>query len=197
MEPLLELADELYDIIFLAKAKMLEDKFKKLPPKIMKYRDIINTFDGIKPTGESWKTQRGIVSVFEKANVYGNPGDAASYWINKKGRKKAFGEFLGWIITEIPVPQTLGGTARVNFAFTFKEPHIEARKALRRTLKQKKMKREYYDKYLKGNTLVDFAKGKAEKNIKKKRRPYEEVMQEKLDRRKRRDAKAIEKESGS
>lgn len=186
-EAMLELTEELYDIIFLTKARVLEDKFNQLPPKITKHQDTINTFDGLKLTGKPWSTKRGVVSIFEKATVYGSPRDAASYWINKKGRKKAFGEFLGWIIAEIPVPQTPGFTVRVNFEFTAKEPHIEARKALRKALRERGIRRNYYDRYLKGNTLQDFATGKAEKTIAKKMMSEEERMGERLKRMRKRD----------
>jgi len=190
-EIMLELTDELYDIIFLAKARILEEKFNQLPPKITKHQDTMNTLDGIKLVGEPWYTKQGIVSVFEKAVVYGSPRDAASYWINKKGRKKAFGEFLGWIITEIAVPQTLGSITRVNFEFTVKEAHIEARKKLRKTLRERGIKRHYYESHLKGNTLLDFATGRAEKNIAKKKIPIGERVKERVKRMKERDRRRI------
>jgi len=146
------------------------------------------------------KTTVGIISLFEKATFYGMPKDAISYWLNKKGRRKALGNFVGWIYGEVPATTTIlqPWMVRSLFEFTVDEPHIEARKALRKSLKQKKMRRDYYDKYLKGNTLLDFTKGTAERNIKKKKRSYEEVLQKRLERRKRKDArKAEKKESGS
>jgi len=169
--------------------------------KIITPVDTVFGLDGEPRVAKEYrKTTVGIISVFEKATFYGMPKDAMSYWLNKKGRRKAFGNFVGWIYGEIPAttPTLQPWMVRPCFEFTVDEPHIEARKALRRSLKQKKVKRDYYNKHLKGNTLLDFAKGRAERNIKKKKRPYEEGMQEKLERRKRRDArKAREKESGS
>lgn len=176
------------------------EKREKRKHKIITPVDTVLGLDGeTRITKEYRKTTGGIISIFEKATFYGTPQDAISYWLNKKGRRKALGNFVGWIYGETPATTAIlqPGMVRPLFEFTVDEPHIEARKALRRSLKQKKIKRQDYDKYLKGNTLVDFAKGRAERNIEKKKRPYEEVMQERLDRRKRRDAKkAREKESG-
>lgn len=134
----------------------------------------------------------GIITMFEKAECYGNPRDAINYWLNKRGRRKAFGEFIGFVYGAYPSPDSNSAAARVNFMFTKKEPHIEARKAHKRNLRKRKIKRYLYDRYVKGNTLTDFASGKAEENIwrKQNRDEWDAI---KLARKKKRLAKKVKK----
>jgi len=125
-------------------------------------------------------TTGGIITIFEKASVYGFPADAISYWLNKRGRRRAFGEFLGFIYGEVPVAAHFG---RVLFEFTRDEKHILERKAHRRNLKKRKIKRYKFDSWLKGNTLTDYANPKkVQQTIWEKNNPYkaEEIRLEKI-----------------
>ena len=101
---------------------------------------------------EPYRVRPGIITVFQKAMVIGNPKDAISYYLNKRGRKFKYGEFVGFIYTEIPVIPAVQNVTR----YLVKEPDIERRKKLRRALRKQGVKRYIYDKYLKHNTLIKF-----------------------------------------
>lgn len=181
-------------IKLLATALQYLEDVEKAFPKVITPVDTVLGLDGkTRVIKEYVETTGGIISIFEKATIYGYPRDAINYWLNRKGRRKAFGDFMGWIYGEIPAGSPTG---RQLFEFTVDEPHIEARKALRRSLKQKKIRRDYYAKYLKGNTLKDFASGRSTYQIWKKLNP-EEAAAKNLAKRKKRDKKREEKESGS
>ena len=141
------------------------------------------------------KMRSGVITMFEKAECYGNPVDAISYWLNKRGRRTAFGNFIGFVYGEFPVP-CAARAVRVMFAFTVKEPHIEARKAHRRNLKKRGIKGYVFRDDLKGNTLPDFESGKAAETTWRKKNPdeWDEIriqrMKDRVDRREAKRAKA-------
>lgn len=136
----------------------------KLPPKERK--KLISVTEEV----EYARMQSGIITMFEKAECYGNPVDAINYWLNKRGRRTAFGDFVGFVYGEFPVP-CAARAVRVMFAFVVKEPHIEARKAHKRNLKRLKIKSHQYRKLLKGNTITDFVTREAEVTKWKKENP--------------------------
>jgi len=118
--------------------------------KVHTPKDYERKLDGsIQPVKEYARTKGGIITVFEKAMVYGNPADALSYWRNKRGRRKAFGDFKGWIYGEIPACQDV----RLQFEFTVDEPHIEKRKRRKRHLRKIGLAQWRWKKYHKDNTL--------------------------------------------
>ncbi len=142
----------------------------KLPPKERK--KLISVTEEV----EYARMQSGIITMFEKAECYGNPVDAINYWLNKRGRRTAFGDFVGFVYGEFPVP-CAARAVRVMFAFVVKEPHIEAKKAHKRNLKRLKMKGYQFNHYLKGNTITDFVTREAAVTTWKKRNPdvWEEI----------------------
>lgn len=161
---------------------------KELPRR--ERRKLVKTMENV----EYAAMQSGIITMFEKAECYGNPVDAINYWLNKRGRRTAFGNFVGFVYGAYPVPCPVRAM-RVMFRFTVKEPHIEARKAHRRNLKRIGVKRHQFRNWWKGNTLTDFATGKAEEMIWRKNNPDEwegiriERVKERIDRRKERAAR--------
>jgi len=138
---------------------------KKLPPKERK------KLISVKETKEYARMQSGIITMFEKAECYGHPVDAINYWLNKRGRRTAFGDFIGFVYGAFPVPCVVAQAVRVMFSFTVKEPHIEARKAHKRNLKRLKIKPYQYRDLLEGNTLTDFVTREAEVTKWKKENP--------------------------
>ena len=151
-----------------AALQYLEEKQPAFPKTYMPVDKTMNLHGEEIVVQEYVRMQGGIITMFEKAEVYGSPREAISYWLYKKRRRKAFGEFVGFVYGEYPLPFSHVDAIRVRFAFTIKEPHIEERKARRRWLKKKGVTRTHYDVYLKGNTLKDFESGRAEYNIWKK-----------------------------
>lgn len=133
----------------------LESKEKAFPKTYVPTDKGVDLFGNEITLREYQRMQGGIITMFEKAECYGSPRDAVNYWLNKRGRRKAFGDFVGFIYGEYPTPYAPSAAARVNFAFTMKEPHIEQRKALRKSLRKRGVKKWYYEKYLKKNTLVN------------------------------------------
>jgi len=102
---------------------------------------------------EPYKTRAGIITVFQKAWVIGNPKDAVSYYLNKRGRKSKYGRFVGFVYTEIPAISSVQPVT----IYTVKEPAIEKRKAIRRSNRKHRIRRSDYNAHLKHNTLSDFA----------------------------------------
>ena len=100
-----------------------------------------------------YKTRPGIITVFQKAAVIGNPKSAVNYYLNFRGRKTKYGEFVGFVYTEIPVIPTVQPVT----VYFVKESAIEKRKAIRRSNRRHKVRRSDYEAHLKNNTLVDFA----------------------------------------
>lgn len=93
-------------------------------------------------------TTPGVITLFDNAVVYGDPLDAFSYYENKRGRKKKFGDFRGFIIGEV-----IRGDCRLHYEFIRPDPKVEARRRRKRFLRKKGVPIWYYDKYLKRNTL--------------------------------------------
>lgn len=101
------------------------------------------------------KTRAGIVTIFQNATVYGDPLGAIAYWAHRRGRRKSFGPFMGFIIAEIPASNPYG---RIMFEFTRDDPKVVKRRATKAALRKKRIKIGYYNKYLKKNTLDKFTK---------------------------------------
>ena len=160
---------ELEKIKLIATAlQYLESKKKAFPRTFVPMDKGVDLFGNEMAFKSYARMTGGIITMFEKAECYGNPRDAINYWLNKRGRRKAFGEFIAFVYGAYPSPDSNSAAARVNFMFTKKEPHIEARKNHRKNLRKRKIKRYLYDRYVKGNTLTDFVSGEAEINIWKK-----------------------------
>lgn len=163
----------------------LDYLLKKIGPLFptIKRREVLNTLEGPREVGKPWFTKGGIIAVFEKAVVYDAPRDAISYWLNKRGRKKAFGEFKGWMFGEIPLMESGG---RLIFEYTMDEVPIEARKQLRRTLREHRIPRWAYNKYHARNTLNHYASPGFKPKTPRER---DQEIQARLERRKQRDLK--------
>ena len=101
-------------------------------------------------------TKAGVITVFHNALVYGDPRDAFSYWEHKRGRKKAFGVFRGFIIGEVPAIDC----GRVLFEYYRDDPKVEARKAHKRHLRRRGIPQWHYSRFLKRNPLERYLQGK-------------------------------------
>lgn len=97
---------------------------------------------------EDLKVRAGVVTIFDNAVVYGNPLDAMSYYVNKRGRKEKFGEFRGFIIGEI-----IDDPQRILFEYIRDNPKVIARRRHKANLRKHHIEVWRFDKYLKKNTL--------------------------------------------
>jgi len=134
----------------------LEEKQRAFPKTYIPTDKGLDMFGNEIVIREYQRMRGGIITMFEKAECYGSPRDAINYWLNKRGRRKAFGEFVGFVYGEYPSPDSNSAAARVNFVFTMQEPHIEARKKHKKNLTKKKIKKWEYERYLKRNTIRSF-----------------------------------------
>jgi len=124
-------------------------------PKTARKVNVIRHLDGtVEEVGTPRFTTGGIVTVFEKAVVYNAPRDAVCFWLNRRGRKKKFGAFMGFVYGEVPVTTT----PRLLIEYTVYEAPIEARKAKRRALRKRGVRDWYFDKYHAHNTLTHYAR---------------------------------------
>lgn len=110
-------------------------------------------------TGEkipTYKGKPGIVGVFTKAWVIGPPRDIISYYLNKRGRRTKYGEFKGFIYTEIPDIDTKQLMTQYNQT----TEAIRERNKIREWRRKHGISKTLYEKHLKHNTLTDFIEGK-------------------------------------
>jgi len=134
----------------------LESKERAFPKKLRKVETRTRLDGTTEETGPAVYTRGGVITVFEKAIVYDTPHDAVKFWINRKGRKTRFGDFIGFMYGEVPVHSDV----RLIFEYTVDEAHIEARKRLRRSLRDRGVPRWWFDKHQAKSTLDRYTRPK-------------------------------------
>lgn len=108
-------------------------------------------------------TKAGIVTVFDMAVVYGDPVEALCFYLNRRGRKKKFGDFRGWMIGECPY-----GDSRMNFEYYKPDPKVEDRIKRRRAFAKRREPVWYLQKHhTKGTGTMDHFIGKPKRKPKK------------------------------
>ncbi len=144
--------DDMKDERIRFKGVVLDFIERNSPP----FTKVIQRYDSqIRLTGKGIPTYRGkggVITVFEKAMVLGDPRDAINYYLNKRGRKNKYGPFVGFIYAEIPDIDTVYPIT----TYLVTEPDIEHRNKIRKWRKKHNIKKLHYDLYLKYNTLIDF-----------------------------------------